>query len=246
MNIGSTSILECTHKWIPEKGMDNKKCTYCNWYPSIKNRTKCSSYLIEACIKCVSKKYNIQINSTMTNPEIPEIELRILKNRIYVLEDTNKLILQRLDTLEQTQQVMTPISETSFNFENSKEQRHYEHLLNDSRKFIEVCNHGRSIKIISVYCKINIGKISIECLGVVDIGCTSTTIYDAIIPPEYVQKAKKLTKARQFDGSILSYTDNLIPAKISFRNNCNEYSKPYNLPTTWVSLELPPGIVLVL
>ena len=246
MNIGSSSILECNHKWIPEKRMDNKKCAYCNWYPSIKNRAKCSSCLIEACFGCIKKKYNIHLKPKPPNSDIPNLELRNFKNRITILEDTNKLILQRLENLEQAQQVLTPNSDSSFSFKNSEEQRHFKHILQDSRQFIEVCNYGRTIKTISVYCKIHIGKISIEYLGVVDTGCTSTTIDIAIIPPEYIKKAPKPTRARQFDGSILSYEDILIPSKISFRNSCNEYSKPYNLPTTWVSSKIPLGIVLVL
>ena len=97
MNISSTPILDCNHKWISNKGMDNKKCFYCNWYSSIQNRTKCSC-LIEACIKCVNQKYPTTIIKPIpSTPEIPILELKILKNRISILEDTNKLIIQRLD-----------------------------------------------------------------------------------------------------------------------------------------------------
>ncbi|MCV4608126.1 hypothetical protein OFB74_35020, partial [Escherichia coli] len=76
---------------------------------------------------------NIIIKPISYTPEIPILELKILKNRISILEDTNKLILQRLEFLEQAQpSSSTLISESSCSFDNSEEQRHFQHLLEDS------------------------------------------------------------------------------------------------------------------
>jgi hypothetical protein len=88
LKIEMMNQVSCNHDWIRGKGDYNIKCTFCMYYPSLKNRVTCNLCLKQACIECQkSKNQNwrreVEIES---DDKILFHCIRTLENRLNKLE----------------------------------------------------------------------------------------------------------------------------------------------------------------
>ncbi|XP_057486650.1 uncharacterized protein LOC130783343 [Actinidia eriantha] len=123
---------------------------------------------------------------------------------------------KRLENLEKRKQLVEPIEESE-------------------TKLIPFCNQNKQFRCLEVYCKIRIKDFIVDCLGLVDTGCTSCIINKKLIPDYLCKKSDRIIQGQQMDGKLHSYDTELVPgAMISFKTNCDQFSTEYTLPQAWV------------
>lgn len=90
---------ECDHNWIKNSVSSDKPCNFCNLYPSLKLRYKCSSYLKECCKFCLIEKNQLPPESSfIEHNRINSYET--LELRILYLENIVRDLNEKLERLE--------------------------------------------------------------------------------------------------------------------------------------------------
>lgn len=209
--------ITCDHKWQKYTGTDNIPCVICNLFPHKRLRAKCQNCHLEACIKCLEKKELIQVEPDLINEEkdLDKQELRVLRRRIESVEDTVKFFQKKLDLFEKQIKRKDTVEENK------------DLILQD---YLQVVCNAENLKSLKVKCKIRIDDFIINCLALVDSGCSNCILNKSLVPTRYIVKSDSPLEAQQMDGGIFSYKEILRPnSKISFETNCG-FSKEYTLP----------------
>ena len=88
----------CTHQWISNSGSNDKPCVYCNRYPVLKLRYRCTNCINESCRFCLIDLH--QLRPETSQAVRPNNRFQTLELRLISLENQIDEILEKIKQIE--------------------------------------------------------------------------------------------------------------------------------------------------
>ncbi|PSS23891.1 Reverse transcriptase/Ribonuclease [Actinidia chinensis var. chinensis] len=176
------------------------------------------AYLMSKCMQFVKDQFHsLFAKGDSSMRSVKDSQENLLAGEVKDSQNPDEDITsKRLENLEKRKQLIEPIEESE-------------------TELVPFCNQNKQFRCLEVNCKIRIKDFTVDCLGLVDTGCTSCIINKKLIPDYLCKKSDRIIQGQQMDGKLHSYDTELVPgAMISFKTNRDQFSTEYTLPQTWV------------
>ncbi|KAA8524165.1 hypothetical protein F0562_010404 [Nyssa sinensis] len=211
--------LCCVHNWIHKEGSIAAQCFKCKQYPGMEKRVKCALCYIEACTYCYPLPVGKDKTQELLEIKSQRNRVRNLEERLDVLEMISQSFKDLLEPfIENTNDSLRNLTERLSIVENRKAKEYQasssqqdkakdsddlsipteldlvdigEGPKTEDTPLYITCNTD-DLNSIYVSCRIHCKQHTIECIGLIDTGCTALIINEKLCPKDIIKPATSI------------------------------------------------------